>query len=1191
MSTPTSEEAVEASDGSSDEDARSAIREDLDRTHFVEAGAGTGKTTELIARIVALITSDRARIDEIAAITFTEPAAAELRDRLRDALERVVGSNAHLDGRSITEVDETGCPERGDADIGPVERRDRVLRALSEIDSAAIGTLHGFARRLLAEHLLEAGLPPQIEVLDEVESSVAFDERWSELVDSLLSGTETSRVLSLALLRGVRLDHLRELAMRCNDNWDLVSDFPWPPGHVDTVDVSGILTSIAQAWALAGHCTFAGDGLLGRLEQFQEWAHDLEESSSEIETVKLLNAMPSGSVSRVGQRGNWGGAIDEVRSLLQSAAQACKSLVDRVALQSLGSLLAVIGDWTLAAATDRRRNGRLAYHDLLVQARDLLRRRPDVVAEVAKRYRYLLIDEFQDTDPIQAELAVRIASCAIGPQGAQGSVGEPGSTAPDGSAVSGQGTAGGGAEWRGLRVHPGRLFFVGDPKQAIYRFRRADIALYTDLQQRYTDCPLQLTRNHRSAPGIIDWVNAVCGKLIGDGDPPVQPSYRPLERFCAAQPDIEIAPPVVVIGGAGEGSESADAIRRREGHEIAAAVRRVVDEGWLVSDAHRAARWSDIAILVPTRTGLRHLLPCFEEAGIRFRLETSSLVYTSELVRDLISILRAVNDPNDGIAVVSALRAASFACGDDDLLEHRMSGGSWDYRMPTPSALGDGHAVARGMRVLDELHRCHRWLDVSQLVTEVVVRCRMFELALAEARPRELWRSLRITMDDARTFSDAFGGDLGRYLTWVDQQAGDRARSSEAVLPETDDDAVRIMTVHAAKGLEFPVVVMAGLGVAVRAPSRAQILWGPDGPEVRVPTVVSSPGWADLQDVESKMEAAERRRLLYVAATRAKDHLIVSLHRRPNADCPALWIEDAAAEFPELWRRDVPGALESKGSPALTNGMGEQGSDRRTDDLEEQADLVSREAWQAQREALLARGRVPRVIAATSVAKLITRAAGAGGGAGAGDSGRADAGFEDEGPTGGQTERPAWRRGRAGTALGRAVHGVLQVIDLGSGDGLEVLARAQAVAEGVPERSNEVSRLVRAALDSDVVAQAVACGRFWRELYVGVPFGDRVLEGIIDLLVDGPTGLHVVDYKTDQYARSDEIEHHAAAYRFQGAAYAAAIESALGRPVAKCTLLFLRADGAVGVEVANLAKVVAQVREAVAGFEVTADLG
>jgi ATP-dependent helicase/nuclease subunit A len=227
----------------------------------------------------------------------------------------------------------------------------------------------------------------------------------------------------------------------------------------------------------------------------------------------------------------------------------------------------------------------------------------------------------------------------------------------------------------------------------------------------------------------------------------------------------------------------------------------------------------------------------------------------------------------------------------------------------------------------------------------------------------------------------------------------------------------------------------------------------------------------------------------------------------------------------------------------------------------------------------MAREAIPRTIAATAVQGLAN--ARVGGGATAVMPGAVTA--ADEEPLEHRDDASVRRRGRAGTAVGRAVHGVLQVIDLHSEADIAAHARAQAVAEGIAERAREVGDRVRAALRSDPVRRAVASARYWREMYVGVPLGDRVLEGFIDLLYETPDGLAIVDYKTDRFVDEADAIQVAERYRLQGASYALATTMALGPAVASCTFLFLGPSGSVAVPLADLGRATAEVAELLTG--------
>jgi len=788
--------------------ARRSIRCDLGTTQFVEAGAGTGKTTALVARIVELVATGTARLDQVAAITFTEAAAGELRDRVGVSLEQLA------DGRYHDEFAPVPGPPVGGAGQVAGDRAELARAALAELDGAAVSTLHGFARRILAEHPFEAGLPPAFEVFDEIRSQVAFGERWAAFLDELLEDAVAGPAVLRLLVCGVTLDQLREVAEELNENWDLVAEHRPPDVEPPApVEVGPVVRALREAEGLSRHCTAEDDRLLVHIGRLGGLAARLEATADELDALQLLADAPRLAFGQ-GRRDNWSCPIDEVRDALARAHAARADVVERAGRAALSRYLSAATGLTLDAAEGRRGEGRLEFHDLLVLARDLVRRSPEVSHSLGSQYRFLLIDEFQDTDPIQAELAVRIASD------------DPGAGEKD---------------WRALGVEPGRLFFVGDPLQSIYRFRRADISLFLEVRDRLGPGTLHLTGNRRSVPGLIGWVNQVFTGLIGDGEPAMQPAYRPLAPHRGEPGPGAPQHPVVVLGQATEGEELIDQIREREAAEIAGTIERATREGWAVGDEGRAATLADITILVPTRTSLPILQRALDDAAIPYRLESTSLVYAATEVRDLLTVLRAIDDPTDEVAILAALRSPLFGCGDDDLYAFHRAGGRWDYRSPPPVALGPDHPVVDGQRSLAELHQVRWWHDVSALIEKVLADRRQLELALDGPRPRESWRRLRFVADQARQFTDAFGGDLRRYLAWADLQCEEGARVTESVLPEVDDDSVRIMTIHASKGLEFPIVVMTGLNTAADGRGGRRVLWGDGVPRWRSPRPCAAP--------------------------------------------------------------------------------------------------------------------------------------------------------------------------------------------------------------------------------------------------------------------------------------------------------------------------------------------------------------
>ncbi|HEX5615372.1 MAG TPA: UvrD-helicase domain-containing protein [Acidimicrobiia bacterium] len=1108
---------------------RDEIRTALDETLFVEAGAGSGKTTALVERVLALVCDAGVPMARIAAITFTEKAATELRDRVRQALERVATDPA---------------PGTDPARI------ERAAAAIDEVDGAAVSTLHAFAQRLLHDCPIEAGLPPHFDVHDELSSQVTFDDRWSEFVDQLLGDSALERTVMLGTAAGVDLRKLRELAIVANANWDLVErerlhelDDEPPP-----LDATRLVDAIAAVGARVHHCTVDDDKLAARIADIEAFGERLRKAPDEYEALTLLKECPiSFKVARTGKSGSWGCDINEVRAEVVALDECRGEIIDEVATAVARRLLGAIATFTLASAAERERAGTLEFHDLLVLARRMLRdpeHGTEVRARLRERYARLLLDEFQDTDPIQLDLALLLA------------------TPP---------AAGPAVAWSDLEPDPGHLFVVGDPKQSIYRFRRADIALFLAARDRLGRPTRRLTSNFRTVTPVIEWVNHVFGTLI-EAAPDSQPEYVALHPVRPAPPS---GPAVTLLGVAPHAPKtSADEQRTAEAADVAAVVRTAIADEWPVAETvhdadgtrrevWRPARLGDIAILLPARTSLGHLEDALDALSIPYRAETSSLVYATREIRDLLVLLRAVDDPTDELAVVTALRSALLGCGDDDLFVYRVQhGGSWHPFSPRPEGLPADHPVVAGLDVLRRLGDEKHWCTPSQLLDQIVRERRVLEVADVSGRPRDVWRRVRYVIDQARAFGEAEGGSLRDFLAWAERQGDEGSRVVETVLPETDDDAVRILTIHGAKGLEFPITILSGMTTkAVRRPGGVRLVFPPGGGwALRIDKEIRSEDYERFEPVDEQMDFHEKLRLLYVGATRARDHLVVSLHRaeREPGDDPAKWTH---AELLGSAGLLAPHATPFVASAAIAP---EPPATRAI------VAVPPRDEWAAARTRALDEGRVPRVQSATRIAReAAERAAAATAEIDAPDPGMAKEPRD--------LELPPWQRGRYGTAIGRAVHAVLQTIDLRTGAGIPEAAAAQAAAEGVLGHEDRIAALARSALATATVADAVA-HEFRRETLVATTLGDRTLEGYVDLLYRTPHGIVVVDYKTDAVHGDDDLDAKLARYRLQGAAYAVAVAAATGEPVVRCVFLFLDPAGARERAVDDLDAAMAEVR-------------
>ena len=389
-----------------DEEARRAISEDLDATLFVEAGAGSGKTSAMVERIVQLVRCRRAELRQIAAVTFTEAAAAELRTRVRRSL---------------------AAAAREDGDGSPASI------ALAQIDEAAIGTIHGFCQRLLAEHPLEAGLPPGFVVLDEVRASISWRARWASTLDLLVGEDGTRQLVAAAWVLGMDHRHLETIARVLDDQWDRCGPTPKQASPLlarirEAVDpaTAEVIERLRAALSRRDLCREPSDGLLQRFGAYEIYLAHLDQAETWIDRLRLLRAGPRLNlrVAVVGNRGNWrDSGIAGVRSLLAEAEERRIEAVTVACDAALGGLVSRLEALARGAADVRRVNGELSFHDLLVLARDLVAGDAGVRAELRSRYPYLLVDEFQDTDPLQLELVELLARAPV--DGEAGAAGGP----------------------------------------------------------------------------------------------------------------------------------------------------------------------------------------------------------------------------------------------------------------------------------------------------------------------------------------------------------------------------------------------------------------------------------------------------------------------------------------------------------------------------------------------------------------------------------------------------------------------------------------------------------------------------------------------------------------------------------------------------------------------------------------------
>jgi ATP-dependent helicase/nuclease subunit A len=483
-----------------DQGERDRLVTELERTFFVEAGAGTGKTAAVVAAIIARVAAGGS------------PWRGWWRSPSPSPRPASCGCASARSWRRRPPVPR--CEEE----------RLRLAQAASEVDRARIETIHAFCSALLRMHPLEAGLPPDFETLADLAGDLDVRERFRRWFDSLTPGEPGRRGGAAGPLLGLAPDRLLDLFLALSEDWDVVEQATWPVGAVAAVDPARALgEDVQRCIDLLPLCHTPDDSSISTSTRCIWWWH-----GSGRQRPRMPRWSPCWRWRRCrssAMRAPWptGVSVDGtnackvIRETMHAVAEEVARVLGAARTAAIGRIANELRDLVLAYAEERRQRGLVTYQDLLVRARNLLRDHPDVCAALRARWDLVAVDEFQDTDPLQAELAMRLCATVSGAEG----------------------------EWRDLVPEPGRLCVVGDPKQSIYRFRRADIAVYSAVERTLVGADprarVRLSVNFRSGRRIIEAVNTVFGGADGlmrdDPDSPgAQVEYVDL---VAHAPEIE----------------------------------------------------------------------------------------------------------------------------------------------------------------------------------------------------------------------------------------------------------------------------------------------------------------------------------------------------------------------------------------------------------------------------------------------------------------------------------------------------------------------------------------------------------------------------------------------------------------------------------------------------------------------------
>lgn len=1006
-----------------DHAAREAAANDLDTTFFVEAAAGTGKTASLVARIVSVVSCRRARLSEIVAITFTEKAAGELKMRLRGELEK------NLKGNKLREV-------------------------LADLERAHITTIHAFCAWILRERPVEAVVDPRFAVADELQRQLLFEEAWEKWLEAEL--TNNPPALRQALMFGVELDTLPELAALLVDHRDrLGSAKLLEPEPLDADSLVAELKSAAPTLERClTHFTARNENAYVRARTLLDTLPSLQHASAERKIAVLRSLELTGPRARA--------HLDdpEAFSEMKDAVKKLSPLIESFAVAADHNFLVGLIVW-LRGFVDhfqklKHDRALLDFDDLLLKTRDLLRDNKEARGELQQRFRFVLVDEFQDTDPVQTEVVLLLGEGA-----------------------------------------PGKLFVVGDPKQSIYGFRRADIEMYANTRRQIERHGKLLTfrQNFRSKSTILDWVNDVFAKILvksADGD--YQPEYIPLApsaKLRTKQAAVTLLRPKQLL------KASVEDLRRVEATAIARYLRHQVASG--------TCKWSDVALLFRSFTGIETYGDVLQQHGIPFRVIGGKSYYQRQEIQTLSSLLSCLDNPADKLNLVAVLRSPLFGWADEQIFLTSETNGLDYLKAPASST---PEQVQQTFALLRELHGCRHDFSVAGYVEHVFARARICEAFFAsQPDGAQGVANLLKALELARQLEAAGVRSLRAFVRRLRETVLGGVEEEPSPANEETDDVVRLLTMHKSKGLEFPVVVLPDLA-GKSTDSGAKLLFDrAGGCELRFASRKTT-GFEELGAEHKKREEAEEIRLLYVAATRARERLVIP------------WFAEKGGRIDLLGRGFLPTAsalVEEIDCDTLTTASTEtQKPDPKRD---ASAQLIDkRKAWAESRAALLARAM--KSAAPVSPSKL---------------AGEVEAGLDFEAEPGVERERAM--------EFGSVVHAALEQMN------------ANAIAElNLSDNDKQrATEMVNQALESELFARVRKAEQVYRELPFTVATGDRLMEGKIDLLFCEKEKWTLVDYKTDARVETER-------YAEQMRAYATALKQVAGITLSQKLLFFLASE-------------------------------
>ena len=831
----------------------------FDRNVVVVAGAGTGKTTLLVNRFVHTLMREPhpVSVTQVVALTFTNKAATEMKVRLREQLTTLARSDESQDEGSGTGV--VGVAELQEQyGLSATQISARARAGLLDLEKSQIGTLHSFAAHLLRLHPIESQVDQNFQEDDGSQFEMYFNQAWEHWLDSELGRHGSNHTRWNEILAQFILADIRQLAYAlCNEivslNELLIdADEVQPPAalrewfSVKRARVASLLNQYdrerrrkVESGLAAAHVVF---------ESVLE--HGLNDNGFSAEQANGVLNLHLGKPPKGWQEDDF----HEAQQLL-TLAKGVLTVDHRI----IGDLLLLLVPFAQKVRDGFLDEGLTSFDGLLARARALLRDNPMVRERLKQDYKAILVDEFQDTDPIQYEIILYLAE-----------------------RVNSYST-----NWKHVELAPGKLFIVGDPKQSIYAFRRADLEAFDQVVRKIRDSgglTCELATNFRSHHKVLEVVNTIFGRVFQPKEN-VQPANvelqtQPNRTSTVTSPGVEFH--IVKLDDQDERVDSVTASRLEADHLARWIKEELLTQEVLTDSSGRSTplRPGHIGLLFRKLTQAQDYLDALRRYDIPYVTDGEKHFYRRQEVIDLVNVIRAVENPSDTVALVGLLRSPLGGLTDRDIYELQTQG-TFDYRRS-----GDlkhwnnfkAEAVRRLYDVLYDLHHVALTYSFPALIDLVFSRLPVMELAAASLHGEQAVANLYKIREIAENIAGRSHVSLNGFVDILIDRLAEQREEAERGLAEESLDAIRVLTIHKAKGLEFPVVILPGLHHGAGSSNRDSLVshdWASGVLGVSVGDRCTLGAVMTKEKYQVK-EEAEQRRVFYVAMTRAKERLILS---------------------------------------------------------------------------------------------------------------------------------------------------------------------------------------------------------------------------------------------------------------------------------------------------------------------------